>query len=199
MTMDTQTILSKVLVWQFGGQSGNLRSQNQYSPTNGGNGYNLLCTTNNQFLTYIDGSQPPGSIDLDFTTNANLHKAHFRLLDGAEREIVTGEKVAFGMGGLPNAYLYYAERPISINLKFGSTVRDEWYIYDETGEKGRPIAMNARVALLNVNVEPDPDFLVYLDRPGADIGWTSSPDWKKKVTNWVAEQAFKAAVTALTA
>jgi hypothetical protein len=35
------------------------------------------------------------------------------------------------------------------------------------------------VAVLNVNVKPTPDFLVYLDRhPGvADVGWTTSPNW----------------------
>ena len=51
---------------------------------------------------------------------------------------------------------------------------------------------------MNDKVEPTADFLVYLDRPiGGDVGWTTSPDWKGKITNWLTTEAFKKLVEVL--
>ena len=193
--MDTQAILSKVRVWQFGGKAGNLRSQNRYSTDHGGNGYNMLCQTINKYLTY---QRHDIGINLSFTTDASLRKTHFRLPDGAERDILTGEKVAVGIGG-GDAFLQYARRTWGINLEWGADPVFEWRIYGPTGEKGLLISTGSWVAILNENVIPTPHFLVYLDHPGANIGWTCSPDWKSKITDWVVDAAFKAAVTVLAA
>jgi hypothetical protein len=66
-------IPDKVVVWQFGGKAGNVTAQHHYSTANAGNGYNLLCRTNNQFLTY---KQTNVGINLGYTTNAGEHKIH---------------------------------------------------------------------------------------------------------------------------
>lgn len=194
--MDIQNIPEKVRVWRFGGKTGNLKSQNRYSTSNGGNGYNMLCQTNGKFLTY---QERDAGINLGYTTNAEEHKIHLRLPDGKERDILTGEKVALGIGG-GDAFLRYAERTLGINLKWTSDPVFKWRIYGATGEKGKPIPTGSWVAIVNANVEPEADFLVYLDRPvGADIGWTTSPDWKGKLTNWMTKAAFTALVKYLTA
>jgi hypothetical protein len=161
-----------VLVWQFGGRSGNLTAQNSYTLNSG---YNMLCRTNSEYLTY--GTQPTG-INLDYTADASVRKTHFRLPDGQERPVLTGEPVALGIGG-GDPFLYYAERITGINVKWAGDPRWEWRIFGPTGESGLPVPTGAPVALINVNVEPGPDFLVFLNRhPGtADIGWTTSPSW----------------------
>lgn len=161
-----------VLVWQFGGKPGNLTAQNQYTLNSG---YNMFCQTNNKYLTY--GKQPVG-FNVVYTTDYRLCKTHFRLPDGQQRPILTGEPVALGIGG-GDAFLYYSHRTAGINLKWSGPPKHEWRIYGPTGEQGQPIPTGSPVAVLNVNVEPGPDFLVYLDRhPGvADIGWTTSPNW----------------------
>jgi hypothetical protein len=161
-----------VLVWQFGGKTGNLTAQNTYTPNSG---YNMFCMSNGSYLTY--GKQPAG-INLDYTKNSAERKVHFRLPDGQQREIRTGEPVALGIGG-GDEWLYYHHRTLGINLDWSNSPKFEWRIWGPTGESGKSIQQNTVLAVLNVNVEPTPDFLVYLDRhPGvADIGWTTSPNW----------------------
>jgi|tagenome__1003787_1003787.scaffolds.fasta_scaffold19743267_1 hypothetical protein len=161
-----------VLVWQFGGKAGNLTAQNTYTPNSG---YNMFCKSNSKYLTYA--TQPAG-INLGYTENAAECKVHFQLPDHQQREILTGEPVALGIGG-GDEWLYYSERPLGINYKWRSTPKFEHRIWGPTGESGKKIQQNTVVAVLNVNVKPTPDFLVYLDRhPGvADVGWTTSPNW----------------------
>lgn len=163
----------EVLVWTFGCKSGNLRSQNQYSTASVGNGYSMHCRTNNAFLTY---KKTNFGINLDYKTVREC-KTHFRLPDGSEREILTGEPVALGIGG-GKAFLQYTERTAGINLDWYNVNQRafQWRLYDETGENGKPIPTGSLVAILNENVEPQADFLVYLNRTaGGDVGWTSSP------------------------
>lgn len=62
-------------------------------------------------------------------------------------------------------------------MKYSQSEKPKWRIYGPTGEKGRPIPTGSPVAVLNVNVEPGPDFLVHVERPGADVGWTTTPHW----------------------
>lgn len=192
--MAIQSIPEKVVVWIFGGKPGNLKSQNKYSTANAGNGYNMFCQTNTQFLTYLKTNV---GINLGYTTNSAEHKIHFKLPDGKEREILTGEKVALGIGG-GDAFLRYAHRTVGINLEWSADPSFEWRIYGPTSEKGKPIPTGYQVAILNEKVEPEADFLVYLDRPaGADVGWTTSPDWKGKLPDWLTKEAFSLLVKAL--
>ncbi len=163
----------EVAIWKFGCKTGNLKSQNQYNPANIGNGYSMHCQTNNQFLTYKETNF---GISLGYKTEAEC-KTHFRLPDGTEREILTGEKVALGIGG-GKAFLGYTQRTVGINLNWFLNPKFEWVIFDQTGVQGKPIPTGSLVAIINENVEPRADFLVYHDRKvGADVGWTSSPGW----------------------
>lgn len=189
------SISDKVVIWKFGGNSGNVKAQNQYSTANGGNGYNMLCATNNQYLTYKDTNV---GISLGYTSNSGEHKIHFRLPDGSEREVLTGERVALGIGG-GKAFLKYAHRTVGINLEWVEQPSYEWLIYGPTSEKGTPILTDSSVAVINEKVEPEADFLVYLDRvAGADVGWTTSPDWKDKATDWLTAAAFATLMRTLT-
>jgi hypothetical protein len=184
----------KVVVWAFGGKPGNLKAQSSYSTAGRGNGYNMHCGTIDRYVTW--GKQRVG-INIRLSESMKDHKLHFRLPDGSERDILTGEPVALGIGG-GDPFLYYDERTFGINLNWSKSPKAQWLLYDETGEKGRKIATGARLAIVNASVEPDPDFLVYLDRPaGADIGWTSSPDWKEKATGWLTKAKFLTLVRAL--
>jgi hypothetical protein len=182
-------IPENVVVWQFGGKAGNVRSQNEYSTAELGNGYNMLCRTNNQYLTH---QKTDVGINLGYTTNQNEHKIRFRLCDGQERDILTGERVALGIGG-GDAFLRYAHRTVGINLEWAGDPVCEWLIFDATGEKGKPIPTGSWVAIINEKVEPAADFLVYLDRPGgednvAHVGWTTSPDWKGMLPDWLSTE-----------
>jgi hypothetical protein len=169
------SIPSEVVVWRFGGKTGNLKSQNTYV-TNGG--YNLFCNTNKKYLTY--GKEPIG-INLVWA-NGNDKKIHLRLPDNKEREILTGEPVALGIGG-GEAFLHYGERTMGIDLNWEQNPFFEWYICGADAQKGKPISEGSFYAIVNSKVKPNPDFLVYLDRiPGqADVGWTTSPNWPGKV------------------
>ena len=174
------TIPAEVLVWTFGCKPGKLRSQNQYSTANVGNGYSMHCRTNGQFLTYKDTNF---GISLGYKT-AEECKTHFRLPDESEREILTGEKVALGIGG-GRAFLYYAQRTVGINLDWSSLPKFEWLLFDETGEKVKPIPIGSLVAIINERVEPQADFLIHFDRTaGADVGWTSSPGQLENLTDF---------------
>jgi hypothetical protein len=166
-----------VLVWQFGGKAGNLSSQARLASAS--DGYNLLLRTNNKYLTYDNGSV--AGINVGYTSDPGNKRIHFRLPDNSEREILTGEPVAFGIGGDP-AFLCYQNQSVGINLVYSKTPVFEWRIgVVASGQKGEPIPLGAWVALLNERVQPEPDFLVYFSRPGgppiggADIGWTTSP------------------------
>ncbi len=164
-------IPEQVIRWQFDGKQGNLASQNRYR---GGDGYSLFCKDNRQFLTYASARF---GINLGYIGNRNERKVFLQLSDRAEREIRTGDLVAIGIGGDPS-FLRYANRTIGINLEYSSRPSFEWRIFGASGEMGKPIGMGEAVAIVNVNVKPDPDFLIYFKRPaGADVGWTTSPGW----------------------
>ena len=117
-------------------------------------GYNLFCTTIGKFLTYVD---------VNFGFNAGFksqgdNKTHFRLPDGQEREILSGESVALGIGGKPS-FVNYAHRDIGPNLKYVNDPVYEWRIFGVDSELGRPIPENTPVALVNDKVEPTPTSL----------------------------------------
>ncbi|MBA4158075.1 MAG: hypothetical protein H0X65_11440 [Gemmatimonadetes bacterium] len=184
--MATITIPQSVMLWTLGGKQGNVRAQNAYTSNSG---YSLLCSANKQHLTWV--KQRVG-VNLGYTSNAQERKVHFLLPDGKQRDILTGEPVAFGIGG-GEAYLKYAERTIGINLAWTKSPVFEWRLYDDTGRKGAPIPTGARIAIVNEKVEPSADFLVYLDRPtGGDVGWTTSPDFWKRVQDIAEKTAVEA-------
>lgn len=171
-----EKIPSEVLVWKFGGKTGNVKAQNIWTPKSG---YNLYCETNKQYLTW--GKQPVG-INIIWTKVGSDKRVHLHLPGKKEREILTGEPFAFGLGG-GDVCLKYGNRTTGINLEWSKKPEFEWSIIGASGKKGEPILQGTDYALLNLKVEPDPDFLVYLDRiPGqADIGWTTSPNWPGKI------------------
>jgi hypothetical protein len=172
---DKLEIPTVVAQWQFGGKSGNLRAQNTYDTNEG---YTLFCKDNGQFFTY---AKPRFSINVGFASNNRDKKVHLRLPSGQENEIRTGDLIAFGLGG-GDAFFRYAKRTVGINLEYSKKTVFEWRIFDETGEFERPIAMGTSVAIVNINVNPSPDFFIYFKRPaGADVGWTTSPGWWDKI------------------
>ncbi len=177
-----------VKVWKLGGDTGNVRSNNKYQNNAG---YNLFCTTNNKYLTW---KKVPIGINLDFISNAGEKKVHFRLPDGKEREIVSGELLALGIGG-GEAFLRYARRDLGINLKWSASPIFEWKIYSGNGEVGKPISFGDPLALVNMKVEPSADFCIFFDRPPgmADVGWTTSPEFWNKVANVAIKTAIEAA------
>ena len=155
-----------VKVWQIGVDSANVQSWNNFQRNQG---YRLFCRTNNKFL--INTPQAMG-INLGFGEGQN--ELHFRLPDGAERDILSGESVALGIG-LGKAFLCYSHRSIGINLDW-SDACFQWRIFGPGG-LGTPIPEDTPVAILNDKVLPNPDFLIPFDQgPGTGaIGWTSSP------------------------
>jgi hypothetical protein len=163
-----------VLQWKFGEKSRNVQAQNTYR---GNDGYSLFCTGNNKFLTYARTNL---GINLGYIGDNSDKKIHLVLPDRQEREILTGELVGFGIGG-GDAFLRYQERTVGINLEWAKNPAFEWRIFTASGEIGKPIAVGEKVAIVNVNVRPDIDFLIYFERPaGASIGWTTSPGWYQK-------------------
>lgn len=178
------SIPNEVLSWKFGGKSGNVRSQNKYTTNTG---YSLKCVANNQYLSW--GKQNVG-INLVFMSKETDKKIHFVLPDHQEREILTGEAVALGIGG-GESFLRYAKRTVGINLEWSSNPSYEWRLFDSSGEKGKSIATGSLVAIGNANVEPEADFMIHLERPGADVGWTSSPGWIDRISA-VSKVAIKA-------
>ena len=116
-------------------------------------------------------------INLVWTKDPNQKKIHFRNIHSTEKEIISGEVVALGIGG-GDAFLYYAERPVGINLKWSKSPKFEWIIYNSSGVAGEKINTDTWVAIINTRLSPEPDFLVHHVRPaGINIGWTSSPGW----------------------
>jgi hypothetical protein len=189
--MATIVVPPEVKVWKIGdNQAANVRSMNNYT-ANTPNGYNLFCTMNGMFATYV---KETAGVNLGYK-RAGDRKTHFRLPDGQERDIRSGELVALGIGGKPS-FLRYAHRTVGINLEYVSNPVYEWRIFGD-GELGTPIRENTPVALVNDKVEPDPDFLIHYERPGADFGWTSTPsvwgtifDWALKVVVELARKAI---------
>jgi hypothetical protein len=185
--MSVVEVPASVRVWQIGVDAANVLSWNNYQHQQG---YHLYCTTNGKFLTYEDVSF---GINLDFKS-AGDNKTHFRLPDGQEREVLSGELVALGIGGSPS-FLYYKEQSVGINLAYAEKPMYEWKIFGADGQLGQPIPENSPVALMNVKVEPEPDFLVNFDRQaGSDIGWTSSPGFWDVVADVIDEPKVKAAI-----
>lgn len=183
--MSVVTIPEQVLVWKISGKPGNIKAQNKYSANSG---YNLFCQTNQKYLTYVDASV---GVNLGYITNAGERKVHFRLPDNSEREILTGEPFALGIGGSPS-FLKYAHRTLGINLEYSEKPVFEWCIYGSSMEKGKRISTESWIAIVNKKVEPSPDFLIYLNRnAGADIGWTTSPDWLKTITDKVVRESIE--------
>jgi hypothetical protein len=182
-----------VRVWKIGVDQANVLSWNNYTD-NGG--YHLFCITNGKYLTW---EEVPVGINLNFKPEGD-NKTHFRLPDEQEREILSGESVALGIGGKP-AFLYYKERDVGINLDWSETPKYEWRIFGADSELGKPIPENTPVAILNDKVQPDPDFLINFNRPvGSDIGWTTSPGfWDSfgSIAEKYAADAAKVAVRAL--
>jgi hypothetical protein len=149
----------------------------------------MFCRANNQYLTW--GKVPLG-LNMIYTSDPAVKKTHFRLPDNQEREILTGELFALGIGG-GEAFLRYAERTIGINLEWENDPKKcfEWKILGLDGRSGKPIATGSPVAIVNKNVKPDPDFFIYLDRGpggGADIGWTTSSELWDKVLDFAAKK-----------
>jgi hypothetical protein len=168
--MSNIEIPEKVKVWKIGTGTANILSWNNY--TNNG-GYNLFCQTNGRYLTYLETLL---GISLGYTDDPSVQKTHFRLPDGMEREILSGESVAFGIGG-GRAFLRYAHRDAGVNLDWSEKPVFEWRIFGSNNQIGTPISENSFVAIINDKVEPSPDFFVYFERPPgmADVGWTTSP------------------------
>ena len=184
----------ELLQWKVMDFAGNLKAHNKYV---GGKGLDLFCKKNSRYLTYIKDT----GVNLGFSTKGD-NKVTFRLADGAEREILTGDVVAFGIGGDPT-YLAYDPQPVGINLEYRSSPAYEWIIMDSTGQGGRPIRANSDIALANNKVDIGGskaiDFLVYKQRLGADLAWTTSPDWKETIWGKVKEQGLKLAEKAVVA
>jgi hypothetical protein len=174
-----------VRVWKIGVDSANVLSWNNYTNNQG---YHLFCITNGKYLTW---EKVPLGVNLGFKA-AGDNKTHFRLPDEREREILSGESVAFGIGGKP-AFLHYAERTVGINLEWSERPIYEWRIFSPNGELGQPIPENTPIALLNDKVKPEPDFFIHFDRPPgmADVGWTTSRGFWDQVTTTAVNLAKK--------
>jgi hypothetical protein len=158
-------------VWKVGVDPANVLSWNNYTNNQG---YHLFCITNGEFLTH---EKKPVGVNLGFKSSGD-NKTHFRLPDNQEREILSGESVALGIGGKPS-FLHYKERDWGINLDWSESPRFEWRILGP--EPGKPIPENTPVAIVNDKADKEnagPDFLIYFKRPvGVNIGWTSSPEF----------------------
>ncbi len=183
-----------VKIWKVSGKTGNLVSQNNYTDNSG---YNLFCKSNNEYLTW---KKVPLGINLDFISDANVKKIHIRLPDGKQREILSGELIAFGIGG-GEAFLNYTHRTVGINLEWKQNPIYQWRIFGANTQLGTPISTDSFVAIVNDKVEPSPDFLIYLDRPTgmADVGWTSSPQFFNKIFNAAEKFGLEAAKKGLMA
>lgn len=128
----------ELLVWQFGWKEGNLTSQSRLASAR--DGKNLLLRTNNKYLTYHNGHVT--GINVGYTSDAANKRIHFRLSDTSEREILSGEPVAFGIGGDP-AFLGYKNQPVGINLFYSKDPQFEWRVCSANGQKGEPIPLGS--------------------------------------------------------
>jgi hypothetical protein len=181
-----------VRVWKIGVDQGNVLSWNNYTNNQG---YHLFCTTNGEFLTYVD-------INFGFHIGWKAqgdNKTHFRLPDGQEREILSGEPLALGIGGSPS-FVKSASRNVGPDLEYVKDPAYEWRIFGADSELGKPIPQNTPVALLNDKVKPAPDFLVFFKREaGADVGWTTSKGWWGQVADFAEKHAVEGAVALIKA
>ncbi|UKT64508.1 hypothetical protein [Pedobacter mucosus] len=163
-------INEEVVMWKFGGRSGNLKSNEHYQNNQG---YSLYCKENRQFLIWERGQL---SINFNFS-NTSQQKFHLSLPDNQEREILTGEPFALGNGG-GDPYLRYGKQNFGINLKWVAEPLYEWKIFDASGVAGKPISLSSYYAIYNTKVKPSADFLIFLEKyypRVVDLGWPSSP------------------------
>lgn len=181
-------IPDKVQVWRFAGKPGNLKTQNAYETNSG---YNLFCRSNEKYLTW---EKQTLGVNLGYEGTGKERKIHLRTPDGKERQVMSGEQIAFGIGGDP-AFLMYAERTVGINLEWSEKPLFEWRIYAHGGPLGVAIPTGSFVSIVNEKVKPNPDFLIYMDRPGADVGWTTSPSFWDSLTAAAEKAAIQAAKT----
>jgi hypothetical protein len=184
------SVPESVRVWKIGVDQANVLSWNNYTNNQG---YNLFCITNGKHLTW---QKVPVGVNLAFKDSGD-NKTHFRLPDNQEREILSGELCALGIGGSPS-FLHYKERDVGINLDWSNGPVFEWRIFGADTELGKPIPENTAIALLNDKVKPSPDFLIKFDRPvGADVGWTSSPGFWDQVGDFAEKHAVDAVKAAI--
>lgn len=150
--------------------AGTLKTQPVYTTNSG---VSLQNVPKKSFLTW--GKQPIG-INLVYQSKETDHKVHFVTPDKAVRDVLTGEPVAFGIGG-GESFLYYKNRTLGINLGWSQEPDFEWRIYGASGKKGEKIEAGKTYAIMNTQVKPNADFMVFFDRPPGmcDVGWTSSP------------------------
>jgi hypothetical protein len=193
--MSNLEIPESVKQWTIGSlvnSSANVQSWNNYTDNDG---YNLFCQKNGKYLTW---KKQPIGINLDFTDDASLCKIHFRLPDGSERGILSGESIAFGIGG-GEAFLSYAQRDVGINLKWSKNPVFEWRIFGSNNQIGTPITESSLVAIVNDKVQPNRDFFIYFNRPPgmADVGWTTSPGFLDSVVDVIDKNKIKIARTAI--
>jgi hypothetical protein len=182
--MSEIAVPDSVKVWKIGVDAANVMSWNNYTNNQG---YHLFCMTNGKFLTH---EKMTFGVNLGFK-GAGDNKTHFRLPDNQERQILSGESIALGIGGKPS-FLRYKSRDVGINLDWSETPVFEWRIMGP--ELGQPIPENTPVAIINDKVTPDPDFLIYFKRvAGTDIGWTSSPGFWDHFVSVAEKVAVKAA------
>jgi len=109
-------------VW---GPAGNVRATNQYSTAGLGNGYNMLCRTNSQYLTYKDrsGHQPR-------LHAAGEHKIHFPAARRPGARNPHRRQVALGIGGgVPFCGAPGRALPASVTGEWVSGPATEWLIY----------------------------------------------------------------------
>jgi hypothetical protein len=175
-----------VKIWKIGGGSGPVSANNHYTNNHGAN---LFCTKNNKYLTW---KKMPVGINLDFISDAAVKKVHFKLPDGKERPLLSGELIAFGIGG-GDAYLRYAERTAGVNLEWSKKPVFEWKVF--AGPAGSPVTHGTAAAIVNIHVKPTADFLIYFDRPAghADVGWTTSPQFWNNLANKAIKTGIEAA------
>jgi len=187
-------IPEEVLCWKLGGKPGTVRAQRKYETNTG---YNQLCKTNNEFLTW--GERDFG-VNLIWTQNQGLKKTHFRKQDGSDGEILTGETIAFGLGGNPS-FLYYGHQTFGINCKWSETPKYEWQLFTASGNKGENIQTGEWITFLNLKVEPDPDFLIHFNRstPAINLGWTTSSDWLADFVDKARRETVRSAIKVITA
>lgn len=180
--MSELQIPEELKIWKLGPGSGTLTSWNNYTHNNGAH---LFCKANGKFLTW---EKVPIGINLAFTSDPKICKTHFRLPDGKERAILSGEPVALGIGG-GEAFLRYAHRTAGVNLDWSAKPVCEWRLFG--GQPGTPITFDSFIAIVNDKVEPTPDFLIHFNRPPgmADIGWTTSPGFWDNVGDLVKQGA----------
>lgn len=171
-------IPATVLVWQFDGKP-TLNAIKDYKHNEG---YNLYCTTNKKYLSWRKNHL---GINLEYIDDAKEKKVHLHFKNGTTGPVLTGQLFAFGLGGKPS-FINYSHRTWGINLEYQDNPSYEWMIFSKTGKKNEQVNTKEPYALININVKPDPDFLIFLEREVprvCDIGWTTSPNKLGKIVH----------------